>query len=177
MIGDSLKKLVYRALGFFCFALGFLGMLNNGAARFHRKVSSKGQLTFPFVQRRVFRAFQIITFHGIGDGLTPFLPRLPVETFQAQMEYLVSHFQILELKEAVCRMKHHDIPENSIVLTFDDGYRDNYLNAFPILKNLGITATFFLPTDVIGTGEILWHDQACWLIAKTKHKHFEGYGG
>jgi peptidoglycan/xylan/chitin deacetylase (PgdA/CDA1 family) len=41
------------------------------------------------------------------------------------------------------------LPERPVVLTFDDGYRDNYTNAYPILRERGLTATFFIVTDFI----------------------------
>jgi peptidoglycan/xylan/chitin deacetylase (PgdA/CDA1 family) len=44
------------------------------------------------------------------------------------------------------------LPEKPVVLTFDDGYRDNYENAFPILRARGMTATFFVVTDFINDG-------------------------
>ena len=43
------------------------------------------------------------------------------------------------------------LPEKPVVLTFDDGYRDNYENAFPLLRDRGMTATFFIVTDFINT--------------------------
>lgn len=44
------------------------------------------------------------------------------------------------------------LPERPVVLTFDDGYRDNYVNAFPQLRDRGMVATFFLNTDFINDG-------------------------
>jgi len=41
------------------------------------------------------------------------------------------------------------LPEKPVILTFDDGYRDNYENAFPALRDRGMTATFFVVTDFI----------------------------
>jgi peptidoglycan/xylan/chitin deacetylase (PgdA/CDA1 family) len=48
-----------------------------------------------------------------------------------------------------------------VAITFDDGYRDNFTSAFPILKELGLPATIFLATGYIGTGTIPWYDQVC----------------
>jgi hypothetical protein len=44
------------------------------------------------------------------------------------------------------------------LFSFDDGYRDNYLNAFPILKQLEIPATIFLAAGVVGCKRVIWHE-------------------
>ena len=62
-------------------------------------------------------------------------------------------------------MKDDDLPENAIAVTFDDGYRDNYLNAFPILKRYSVPATIFLATGVIGSERSLWHDEIFGLLS------------
>lgn len=51
------------------------------------------------------------------------------------------------------------LPEKAVSLTFDDGYEDNYINAFPILKKRGVAATFFIVTDWVNasrTGYMTW---------------------
>ena len=42
-----------------------------------------------------------------------------------------------------------ELPENPIMITFDDGYEDNYQNAYPILKKYGFTGTIFVITDFV----------------------------
>jgi peptidoglycan/xylan/chitin deacetylase (PgdA/CDA1 family) len=54
------------------------------------------------------------------------------------------------------------------VVTFDDGWRDNYTNAWPILKEYDIPATIFLPTDFIGTGELFWFLKVGILFGKYR---------
>ena len=74
------------------------------------------------------------------------------------------------------RMVSEDVPDNTVVITFDDGYRDNYLNAFPILKDLSIPATIFLATDAIGSQRMLWHDRVFSAFRKTSVGVLDGIG-
>ena len=52
-----------------------------------------------------------------------------------------------------------ETPPRAAAITFDDGYRDNYENAFPILKRLGLPATIFVATGPVERGTPLWHDR------------------
>jgi len=54
-----------------------------------------------------------------------------------------------------------------VAITFDDGYRDNYLNAFPILQRYGLPATIFLTTGGIDSREPLWFEQLLQALKKT----------
>jgi peptidoglycan/xylan/chitin deacetylase (PgdA/CDA1 family) len=72
------------------------------------------------------------------------------EDFELQMKYLAENFNVISLTE-FCRFRAEGrtLPARSIIVTFDDGYEDNYLYAFPVLKKFNIPATIFLTTGFI----------------------------
>lgn len=77
--------------------------------------------------------------------------------FKAQMEFIAnSGYSPISLDDLLFFQKSAEItpPENSIIVTFDDGYLDNYENAFEILHSLGIPATIFIVTDHVGKTNI-----------------------
>lgn len=77
--------------------------------------------------------------------------RVPKEVFREQMKYLKDNgFTTLTLDEAYkFLINNQGVPEKSVVLTFDDGYADNYTNAYPILKEFGFKASIFVITGVV----------------------------
>lgn len=86
------------------------------------------------------------------------------ETFRKHCLMLMENFEIVTLQSAANSLENKNFTgKPKAVITFDDGYLDNYVEAYPILKELGLPATIFLPTDLIGSGEILSHDKAFWL--------------
>lgn len=76
------------------------------------------------------------------------------ENFREQMTYLAENgytpIDLYQLSAAVTSQM--DLPEKPVLLTFDDGYLDNYENAFPILQAFGFTGTFFVITDLADQG-------------------------
>lgn len=76
------------------------------------------------------------------------------DNFLNQMGYLKDRFPILEFESDWARVR-----EPSIVVTFDDGYADNYLEALPILMKTGIPATFFVTSDLLGSDQEFWWDE------------------
>src|SRR5262249_31487324 len=91
---------------------------------------------------------------------------LEKNSFRQQMHYLQRHFRVLPLSEAIDQMVCGKIDEPTAVITFDDGFQNNYDVAFPILKENGLPATIFLTTGFLDTSDTLWfcrlhHALAC----------------
>jgi peptidoglycan/xylan/chitin deacetylase (PgdA/CDA1 family) len=119
---------------------------------------------------------QILVYHRVNDEQDPFFPAVPIDVFAQQMDYLASQFYVCSLADAVACLRTHDLPDNTVVVTFDDGYRDNYLHAFPILKKFSIPTTIFLATEVIGSGKVLWHDRVFAAFRNTREPFLTEYG-
>jgi peptidoglycan/xylan/chitin deacetylase (PgdA/CDA1 family) len=73
------------------------------------------------------------------------------ENFRAQMEYLAANgFTTIDLYDlSLAITEKIELPQKPVIVTLDDGYRDNYENAFPVLRALGQSATFFIATNFI----------------------------
>ncbi|MFZ0008728.1 MAG: polysaccharide deacetylase family protein, partial [Steroidobacteraceae bacterium] len=97
----------------------------------------------------------IVTFHRVRDdmpeedGLTCSSAR-----FQKFCEFFRDHFRVIPLAEQVAGCSAGKDMGGTLSITFDDGYRDNYAVAAPILRNLGLPATFFVVTGFVGTDTI-----------------------
>ncbi len=89
------------------------------------------------------------------------------ERFEWHMAYLKKHhFNVLPLGTLVQVIQEgKPLPRRSVVITFDDGYENNYVYAFPILKKYGFPATIFVITDVLNTKEYLTTAQMKEMLA------------
>ena len=91
------------------------------------------------------------------------------EQFEAHLAYLrQAGYQTISFQQlsfALSRQNH--LPDKSIIITFDDGYRDNYVNAFPLLREYGYTATFFVFNQPIDTYNV---DYLTWEMVIEMHK-------
>lgn len=95
------------------------------------------------------------------------LPQIvtPLDDFEAQLDYLADHYHVLSLDAfAQARRDHRALPLKTAVITFDDGWEDNYLYAFPVLKQRGIPAAIFLSTAYIGSKQAFWQEQILHLL-------------
>ena len=85
------------------------------------------------------------------------------------MKWLKARYKILTLKECVAVVHgERELEANSVLLTFDDGYRDNFEEAFKVLKSHDVSGTFFLPTAFVGTGRMPWWDTIAYIVKNSK---------
>ncbi len=95
-------------------------------------------------------------------------PGMYVETgvFEQHVQFLQEHFDVLSFHELLARWHSRDWDDDRryCVITFDDGWLDNYQNAYPILRRHRIPATIFLPTNFVGTAEWFWPEKLSCLI-------------
>lgn len=120
------------------------------------------------MRRRTRAPFQILLYHRVNDSRDPLFDTVPVRGFDRQMALLRRHFHVLALDELVERRERGDVPPNAVAITFDDGYRDNFENAFPILRRHGLPATVFLTSATVGSKELLWHDRLLDAFRETR---------
>ena len=139
---------------------------------------------WPFVQRRLARTRALIlTYHGVARGTDDlYVTRQSVDesTFDAQLAWLSRRFRFLGLSEIVNALEGQTaLPDRGVVLTFDDGLRNVFQRALPILRKHRATATVFLCTEYVGRGP-LWTDEVNLLVMSADSKMLEspfGDGG
>jgi peptidoglycan/xylan/chitin deacetylase (PgdA/CDA1 family) len=99
--------------------------------------------------------------HWIQPGMY-----VATDVFERHMQFLRDQFCVTSLQETVERWNNGDWDkkERYCVVTFDDGWLDNYRYAYPILRKFEIPATIFLPTDFIGTDEWFWPEKIAYCV-------------
>lgn len=92
----------------------------------------------------------ILMYHSIGDNDAEFT--VSRNTFEEQMKYLRgTNAPVIPVRELVRRLYSREALGGAVAITFDDGYRDNFVDAFPVLQKYNFPATVFVITDRIGT--------------------------
>jgi peptidoglycan/xylan/chitin deacetylase (PgdA/CDA1 family) len=131
----------------------------------------------PMLLRRAqARSLAIVMYHGVtGDPL-------PVENwcqiaaarFAEQLELLAAHYTLLSLREVVDRLERRaPLPRATAVLTFDDGFRNVFTTAHPLLAKHAAPATVFLVTGALGTRQPAWPDRLFHAFTTTQARHVD----
>jgi len=115
----------------------------------------------------------ILMYHSVDNKAGTFF--VSPENFAKQMEYIKKNgYEVITLDELVgsIRNKEH-LKRNKVVITFDDGYKDNFEHAYPVLKKYGFPATIFLITDFIDKKPAFLN----WSEVKIMSKDKISFGG
>lgn len=122
----------------------------------------------PFVRRlwsrRPPRAL-VLMYHRVAEVRSdPWGLCVSPARFAEHLEVLQRRGPCLRLEELVEALRNGQLPRRALVLTFDDGYADNYHHAKPLLERYGVPATFFLTTGLLGSQREFWWDELDRLI-------------
>ncbi|MEQ1603583.1 MAG: polysaccharide deacetylase family protein [Pyrinomonadaceae bacterium] len=91
------------------------------------------------------------------------------KAFETHLKYLTRHYKIISLTDAVRYLADgEELPNRTAVLTIDDGYRDFYDVAFPILREFDLPATIYVVTGFLDRTCWIWTDKARYLLTETK---------
>lgn len=111
----------------------------------------------------------VVTHHRIGNpSASPYYEPIfsaSADLFREQVLYIRDHFHVVTLNEVETGLA---FKEPSVLIAFDDGYRDNFDTAFAILRELGTPATFFIPTRFFEVPGLPWWDHVAYVLKQTR---------
>ncbi len=104
------------------------------------------------------RRLMIFTYHRVLSETDPLLPGEPsASRFENQLQWIADYLNVLPLPDAARLLASGGLPARAACITFDDGYRNNYEIALPLLTRHGLSATFFVATGALNSGA-MWND-------------------
>lgn len=130
----------------------------------------------PVLQRRMKGALTVLAYHRVidpGAAAVAYRPHVSATPacFAAQLDFLSPRYDIIAAGDLVAWLEERrPLPARPLLITFDDGYRDNYENAFPLLRERHLPAVIFLATDFIDRGEPFPGDRAAWLLSRSDRR-------
>jgi len=139
--------------------------------RYLRRMASRGEAIVLTYHRVIEKWDRILGYSQPGMVVT-------ADTFERQLRFLKQYFNIVPLSSLVNSLStlnsQHSTPNRPLCsITLDDGWRDNYDVAFPILRKYGVSATIFLTTDFIGTNRAFWHTELMNLLMHRDLSRFK----
>lgn len=117
------------------------------------------------------RQLYIVMYHYTRDLIYaryPNIKGMQLELFRKQIAFLKENFSVITMEEALAAAAGNvELPEKAALITFDDGYLDNYTYAFPILEEAGIQGSFFIPGKTFSTHQLLDVNKIHYILANA----------
>ncbi|MBD3178612.1 MAG: polysaccharide deacetylase family protein [Candidatus Latescibacteria bacterium] len=126
------------------------------------------------------RYLTVLCYHRILDTGEDFpfdsdLVSASTDQFRSQLRYISRNYNVINFKSLLDHLREKDgrFPPKPLIITFDDGYIDNYTVAYPILREFNLTATMFVTAGFMGEKRIFWWDRIAYIIKKTDKNSIE----
>ena len=134
-------------------------------------------LELRFIQKlllkRKMKHLSILAYHSIQplQNNYPFNPEIisaEPETFRKQMAFVKKYFNVINFKQLhEIYQNNQQLPPNSLIITFDDGYSDNFGTMLPILEEFDLTACVYISTNYINENHVFWFDEVAFILRKN----------
>jgi peptidoglycan/xylan/chitin deacetylase (PgdA/CDA1 family) len=113
----------------------------------------------------------VLNYHRLGDAKSSSLDRGvfsgTAESFARQIDLVRQHAELIDPRD-VPQVLDPSTPRGRYALiTFDDGYRDNYELAFPVLQAKGAKASFFVSSGFLDNPRLPWNDEISWMVRSS----------
>ncbi len=121
----------------------------------------------------------MVMYHYVRDLENSRYPRikaLDYSFYRQQIQYLKEKFSIITMEELIASYDEgYELPPKALLLTFDDGYKDHYLNVYPILKEYGIQGSFFIPGKTFYENVLLDVNKIHFILASMSTRELVSY--
>ena len=120
------------------------------------------------------RRLTILAYHGVAPADAAERPfaewniSATAEQFESQLRFVQAHYRVITFADLAAEPEGAGEGREPLIITFDDGYRNNYSTAFPLLQKYALHATFFLATGHLESRRLFWFDRLSYLIGRTE---------
>jgi len=98
----------------------------------------------------------------------PNIKGLSVDLFREQLKYITKYYAVVRMEEVIeATQTKQNLPENALLLTFDDGYKDHLTYVLPILKEFGVQGSFFPPANAVLENKVLDVNKIHYVLASV----------
>jgi peptidoglycan/xylan/chitin deacetylase (PgdA/CDA1 family) len=115
----------------------------------------------------------ILTYHHIADedpgyAFDPGVADAAPAQFKRQLELVARYGTPVTIAQLVRALDGEPLPKNAVMITFDDGYRSCHDVALPLLNQVGLPATFFIPTRFVSERRLYWWERIAFVLSSTR---------
>jgi peptidoglycan/xylan/chitin deacetylase (PgdA/CDA1 family) len=128
--------------------------------------------SYMLIKSKLSKSIALVLLHhrvnpSSAEAVTP-------QSFEKQLQYLCRFYEIIDL-ETLANYLHRGetFPSKAAIITFDDGFKDNYIYAYPLLRKYDCPATIFLTVDSIDTKVMPIHEQIIWFFTRLPLQKIE----